>query len=94
MDHIILELESCFDSESSAIIVEFIKLLPSSLYENTSTIQASDFPRLLALYEDDLPAPRCLDVELELWQSKWARSAEKAKNLNIPEKNTGSCGQP
>ena len=69
LDHIILELESRFDSESSAIIVEFMKLLPSSLYENTSTIQASDFLRLLALYEDDLPAPRCLDVELELWQS-------------------------
>ena len=63
-----------------------MKLLPSSLFENTNTIQASDFPRLLTLYEDDLPAPRCLDVELELWQSKWASNAEEAKNLDTPEK--------
>ena len=86
LDHIILELDSRFDSESSAIVVEFMKLLPSSLHDNTSSIQASDFPRLLALYEDDLPAPRCLDVELELWQSKWAHNAEEAKSLNTPEK--------
>ena len=86
LDHIILELDSRFDLESSAIVVEFMKLLPSSLHDNTSSIQASDFPRLLALYEDDLPAPRYLDVELELWQSKWARNAEETNSLNTPEK--------
>ena len=41
---------------------------------------------LLAHYEDDLPALRCLDVELELWQNQWTSSAEKAKNLNTPGK--------
>ena len=63
-----------------------MKLLPSSLHETTSTIQASDFPRRLALYEDDVPAPRCLDVELELWKNKWSSSPEEAKSLNTPEK--------
>lgn len=82
LDHIILELDSHFDSESSAIVVEFMKLLPSSLYDNSSSVQASDFPRLLALYEDDLPPPRCLDVELELWQGRWGRNTEEAKSLN------------
>ena len=86
LDHIILELESRFDTESSAIVVEFMKLLPSSSLHNTGSIQASDFPRLLTLYKDDLPAPRCLDVELELWQSKWVYNAEEAKNLNTLEK--------
>ena len=62
-----------------------MKLLPSSLH-NIRSIQASDFPRLHTLYKDDLPAPRCLDVELELWISKWVHNAEEAKNLNTPEK--------
>ena len=83
LDHIILELDSRFDSESSARVVEFMKLIPSSLHDNTSCIQASDIPRLLALYEDDLPAPRCLDVELELWQSMWARNAEEAEKALV-----------
>ena len=62
-----------------------MKLLPSSLH-NIRSIQANDFPRLHTLYKDDLPAPRCLDVELELRTSKWAHNAEEAKNLNSPEK--------
>ena len=40
---------------------------------------------LLFMYEDDLPAPRSLDVELELWQSTWAHN-EEAMTLNTPEK--------
>ena len=85
LDHIITELDSRFNSESSAIVVKFMKLLPSSFYDSTSSMQAGDFPRLLALYEDDLPAPRSLDVELELWQSTWAHN-EEAMTLNTPEK--------
>lgn len=56
LDHIISELDTRFDSESSSVVVEFMKLLPSSLYDSTTI----NFPRLLALYEDDLPAPRSL----------------------------------
>ena len=35
LDYIILELDSCFDSESSTIVVEFMNLLPSLLDDNT-----------------------------------------------------------
>ena len=43
MDHVITELDYRFDSESSTIVVEFMKLLPSSLNDNTSSVQARDF---------------------------------------------------
>ena len=65
-------------SAPASAIVEFIRT-----YHLHYIIQG--VYRLLTLYNDDLPAPRCLDVELELWQSGWVHNAEEA-NVNTPEK--------
>ena len=66
LDHVISELNSRFDSESSAVIIEFMQLLPSTLLSGKSarSLTKSAFTNLLKLYEDDLPSPRSLDVEL------------------------------
>ena len=82
LDHIINELDSRFNSESSA---EFMKLLPSSVC--TSSITTRCIPRLLELYEDDHPSSRSLNVELDLWQNKWKREIVLAKTLNTAEKS-------
>ena len=88
LDHIINELDSRFNSESSAIITEFMKLLPSSVC--TSSITTRCIPRILELYEDDLPSSRSLNVELDLWQNKWKREIVLAKTLNTAEKSLHS----
>ena len=64
----ISELDDRFDTDSTAILVEFIQLLPAGLYNKSSSerLTAVNFPLVLELYEDDLPSSRSLDVELEL----------------------------
>ena len=89
MDHIISELDNRFDLESSAVIVEFMQLLPSVLCNKSSLVKLtrSDFAKVLDLYEEDLSSPRSLDVELDLWHTKWVGSeAELAENLNTAAK--------
>ena len=73
LDHMISELDDRFDADSSAIVVEFIQLLPAGLYNKSSSerLTAGNFPQVLELYQDDLPSSKSLDVELELWQAKW-----------------------
>lgn len=62
-----------------------MKLLPSSVC--TSSITTRCIPRILELYEDDLPSSRSLNVELDLWQNKWKREIVLAKTLNTAEKS-------
>ena len=71
LDHMIGELDNRFDSDSSAVVAEFIKLLPAALYNKSASekLTADDFSQVLELYEDDLPSSRSLDVELDLWQA-------------------------
>ena len=59
LDHIISELDTHYSSESSAVIVEFMQFLPSTICEKSvSTILTkADVAEVLKLYEDDLPSP-------------------------------------
>ena len=50
LDHIISELDSRFDSESSAVLVEFMQLLPSTLLA-TPSMTKSAFTKVLKLYK-------------------------------------------
>ena len=86
LDHMISELDDHFDADSSAIVVEFIQLLPAGLYNKSSSerLTACTFPQVLELYQDDLPSSRSLDVELELWQAKWEDYL--AEDINTPVK--------
>ena len=86
LDHIISELDSRFNSESSSV-VEFIQLLPCALYQKPASerLTAADLDRVLKLYEGDLPCARSMDVELGLWRAMW-KDSELAEDLNTPVK--------
>ena len=84
LDHMISELDSRFNSESSSVVVEFIPLLPCALYRKPASdrLTTADLDKLDKLYEDDLPCARSLDVELELWRTKW-RGRELAEGFAL-----------
>ena len=62
LDHTISELDTCFSSDSSAVVVEFMQLLPSAIFEkNASTdlkrlicLSSSNFMRMFSLLHDPL----------------------------------------
>jgi len=91
LDHIISELDTRFNSASSAVVVEFMQLLPSVICEESASesanLKEADLTELLKLYKDDLPSPRSLDVELSLWQTRWREhDAELAASLDTAPK--------
>ena len=66
-----------------------MQLLPSTICEKSvSTILTkTNLADVLKLYEDDLPSPRSLDVELSLWHTKWVdHDAELAEDLDTAAK--------
>ena len=62
-----------------------MQLLPSEVVKSTSQLKPENFCNLLQLYGSDLPAVKSFDVELDLWQNKWMRNSNHAKELNTPE---------
>ena len=87
LDHIINELDDRFDPDSSAVLREFIQLLPVAVFKRSDQLRSVDFARVLQLYEDDIPSSSSLDVELHLWQAKWKVSDNASlEDLNTPVK--------
>ena len=82
LDHLIIELDNRFSKNSMLIITEFMNILPSQLKPSVGL----ELNNLLHLYEDDLPSPRNLDTELDIWKTKWLGDLDQAKYLNTPEK--------
>ena len=82
LDHLIIELDNRFSKNSMLIITEFMNILPSQLKPSVGL----ELNNLLHLYEDDLPSPRNLDTELDIWKTKWLGDLDQAKDLNTPEK--------
>ena len=46
-----------------------MRVVPSVLMDNS--LSASSIQHLLEYYEEDLPSPSFLDIELHLWKCKW-----------------------
>lgn len=87
LDHIINELDDRFNPDPSAVLWEFIQLLPVVVFKRSDQLRSVDFARVLQLYEDDLPSSSSLDVELDLWQAKWKDSDNASvEDLNTPVK--------
>ena len=89
LDFVISELHTHFSYKSSAVVVEFMQLLSSTICEKSvSTILTkADLAEVLKLHEDDIPSPRSLDVELSLWHTKWVdHDAELAEDLDTAAK--------
>ena len=78
------------NTESSAIITEFIQLLPVALYSKSVSekLTKANFAKVLRLYKDDIPCSRSLDTELDLWEAKCdnCEEARLAKDINTSVK--------
>ena len=88
LDHLISELESRFNTQTSSIVSQVMLLLPSEVVELDSVITSSEITDLVALYEDILPSPASLDTELHCWCIRWRspENATAAVELNTPLK--------
>ena len=86
LDHLISELDSRFGEDSTLIVTEFMAILPSEITNPNANLELQNFSNLIQLYENDLPSPRCLDTELDIWKTKWLGNIELAKELDTPEK--------
>ena len=60
-----------------------MRLLPSEL---NPRLGVDDIADVLKVYEDILPSPRSVDVEIDLVKNKWACETELAETLYTPEK--------
>ena len=85
LDHMITELETRFDSQSSTVVIEFAQLLLAKIQAD-SPLALHKLPSVMELYEDELPLPRGFDIELNMWSSRWTTAWNKSlvEILNIP----------
>ena len=85
LDHMITELETRFDSQSSTMVIEFAQLLPAMINAD-SPLTPHKFPKVMDLYEDELPSPASFDIELDMWTSRWTAESNKSvvENLSSP----------
>lgn len=77
LDHLINELDTRFDENSSDTFIEFQQLLPSEVVNKTS-LSPNDFTNSSAFYKDDFPSISSFEAELDLWHCKWRREHELA----------------
>ena len=76
IDHLITELNTRFDKNSAGFSKGFI-LIPTIMQEKikqsgTGSWKA-DFKEFVSLYESDLPNPRLVDAETDIWEMKWRK---------------------
>ena len=86
LDHLISELTSRFDDNSSQATFEFLRLLPSSISSSQHGISKDDIKTIVQLYEDDLPSLISFDAELDLWLHHWKAEPQLASELSTPGK--------
>ena len=84
LDHLISELTSQFDDNSSQVTLEFSSLLPSSIGSSQNAKSKDDIKTIVQLYEDDLPSLLSLDAELDLWLHHWKAEPQLASELSTP----------
>ena len=77
LDHLITELENCFEEAAASIVGELAKILPSKMVSSSVQLNPSHFKEVLQLYEDDLPSAKALHTELDLWRTKWKSETVK-----------------
>eukprot|EP00794_Sanderia_malayensis_P010204 gene10204-11253_t len=68
LDHLIAEMSNRF-SEKSMVMFDAFHALPSNVVCEHEW--KANFREYLTLYEDDLPEPRFLETEMEMWEKTW-----------------------
>ena len=86
LDHLITELDNCFEEAAAGIVGELAQILPSELVSSSVQLNPSHFKEVLQLYKDDLPSAKAFHSELDLWRTKWKSETVRAKQLNTPTK--------
>ena len=86
LDHLMSELTSRFDDNSSQVTFEFLRLLPSSISSSQHGISKDDIKTIVQLYEDDLPSLISFDAKLDLWLHHWKAEPQLASELSTPGK--------
>ncbi len=81
LDHLISELDTRFNEDSSQNLSQLMLLLPSTFQDGPSTCS---FDALINFC--DLPHPSAFDPEYEMWRHKWESQTEVASKLDTPEK--------
>ena len=74
IDYLITELNTRFDKNNAGFSKGFI-LIPTIMQEKIkqSGSWKADFKEFVALYESDLPNPRLVDAEMDIWEMKWTK---------------------
>lgn len=86
LDYLITGMNERFNDSSSAVICQIMLMLPSTLSECEDVLTSADIPDLVNMYNDNLPAPSALDMELHCWSVKWRGRIEEAAAQNTPAK--------
>ena len=76
VDHLIAELKRRFNKENDAI-TKGLYLVPPVMIDHIGNHGAGswklEFAKFVEQYEDDLPSPRLLAAEMDLWETFWTR---------------------
>ena len=86
LDHIINQLDTRFDSYSTSIINESIKILPSQIFNKSEKLTKMEICNLLEYYYDDLASPMSMDIELDMWFNAWSGNM-LGERLYTPERH-------
>jgi hypothetical protein len=78
LNHLIIQLDDRFNAESTLIVREFMTIVPAEISTANITPNTHSISNIVDLCTSDLPSPRNLDTELDLWKSMWARNQERA----------------
>ena len=73
LDHLQSEMKTYFNPTNDAVLSSLFNLLPElvAVGDRNPDIEAA-----LEFYENDLPSPHVVDVELPRWKRKWCRTED------------------
>ena len=73
LDHLQSEMKTYFNPTNDAVLSSLLNLLPELVAVGDRN---PDIKAALEFYENDLPSPHVVDVELLRWKRKWCRTED------------------
>ena len=84
LDHLIEEMESRFPSEMCNLYNVFY-VIPAVFLHCKDLDWKVEFMKFVAAYEDDLPSPRRIHAELDMWETAWKQGLEIIEYSSIAD---------
>ena len=92
LDHLVSQLDSRFNVESSSKIVQLMQLLLAEVCTLSSISDLTYALRcIIDYYDSDLSSRISIEPEIERWVHKWSLEPEAAKECDTPEKALRLC---